>query len=66
MYGHAPAGFSVGQIDCVAAAAMGSKDRDAPLSAVPAWLKRKGDETIFDVRQLIKDCLTWHSCVVKM
>ena len=62
-------GFRFGsfRVGCVASAAMpGAKDKDAPLPVVPVWLKRKGDEAIYDVRHLIKDCLKWHSCVVKI
>ncbi|CAE7811551.1 unnamed protein product [Symbiodinium sp. CCMP2592] len=47
---------------------MAARDKNAALAPVPAFLRKHGDETIFDVRRLIKDCLDVRShpaCVAK-
>ena len=41
---------------------MAARDKDAALATVPAFLRKLGDETIFDARRLVKDCLGICAC----
>ena len=43
---------------------MAARDKNAALATVPAFLRKLGDEAIFDTRRLIKDCLDVCVCVM--
>ena len=43
---------------------MAARDKNAALATVPAFLRKLGDEAIFDTRRLIKDCLDVCVCDV--